>query len=102
MPDRSRELISTGSALEPRGVTWKYRYVSGEPCISVLPWVPSPICLGSVSPSPYRVARHKSPKEPRAAPNNLSSGWETYRQTPVDPPGQSTRDPVIERDRIRS
>jgi hypothetical protein len=25
--------------------------------------------LGSVSPSPYKVARHKSPKEPRTAPN---------------------------------
>jgi hypothetical protein len=25
--------------------------------------VPSPICLGSVSPSPYKVARHKPPPE---------------------------------------
>ncbi len=33
----------------------------------VLTWVPSPICLGSVSRSP-KVARHKSPTDPRSAP----------------------------------
>ena len=30
---------------------------------SVLSGIPSPICLGSVSPSPYKVARRKSPPQ---------------------------------------
>jgi hypothetical protein len=34
--------------------------------------VPSPICLGSVSPSPYKVARRKSPTEPGTAPTTRS------------------------------
>ena len=96
-------------------VTWKDHYVSQEACRSVLSSAPSPICLGSVSPSPYKakeklsqpkkrcqepflalgsppllnrlkrvpdtfsygVARHKSPTEPRTAPNNSCSVWET-------------------------
>ncbi len=37
-----------------RGVTLKVRYVSERFRDSVLTWVPSPICLGSVSPSPYK------------------------------------------------
>ena len=35
-------------------------------------WVPFPIWLGSGSPSPYKVARHKSPTGPRTMPNNSS------------------------------
>jgi hypothetical protein len=46
--------------------------------------IPSPICLGSVSPSPYKVARHKSPTEPRTAPNNLRAASETRRPLPLD------------------
>ena len=69
----------------------KHRYVSRDPCLSVLSWAPSPICLGSVSPSPYKVARHKSPTEPRTAPNHSSSSRETLRQFPVDP--LADRDP---------
>jgi len=47
---------------------------------SVRAWVPPPICvcypcsdsicLGSVPPSPYKVALHKSPTEPRPVPIN--------------------------------
>ena len=47
---------------------------------SVSSRVPSPICLGSVSPSPYKVARHKSPTEPRTAPYTLNSAGETQAQ----------------------
>jgi hypothetical protein len=36
----------------------------------------SPVCLGSVSPSPYKVARRKSPREPWTAPNNASPEME--------------------------
>jgi hypothetical protein len=51
---------------------------------------PSPICLGSVPLSPYKVARHKSPRDPWTGPNNSSSAWITQRQpssgSRVDPP----------------
>jgi hypothetical protein len=36
---------------------------------SLLSRAPSPICLGSVSLSPYKVARHKSPREPETVTN---------------------------------
>jgi len=35
--------------------------------------------LGSVSPSPYKVARRKSPREPRAAPNNSITDLKAQR-----------------------
>ena len=50
---------------------------------SVLSRAPSPICLGSVSLSPYKVARHKSPREPWTAPNNTSLETETQRSFQV-------------------
>jgi len=43
-------------------------------------WVPSPICLGSVSPSP-EVAGHKSPREPRTAPNSRCQNIATFIAT---------------------
>jgi len=37
--------------------------------------------LGSVSPSPYKVARHKSPREPGTAPNSRCSNIATFIAT---------------------
>jgi len=55
-------------------------------------WVPSPICLGSVPPSPYKVARRKSPTEPMIAPKNSNPAQEAAIF-----PSHSTREPVCER-----
>jgi len=55
-------------------------------------WLPSPICLGSVSPSP-EVARHKSPREPRTAQKSSTPAKETQRQSPFEPLDSSPRLP---------
>ena len=49
--------------------------------------IPSPICLGSVSPSPDKVARHKSPRESGTAPKNAASVRKPQRRLIVTPLG---------------
>jgi len=48
------------------------------------------ICLGSVSPSPYKVARRKAPMEPSAAPNDAGLSWETQLRFSVGSLGRRT------------
>ncbi len=77
-PERGRIQVRwLEGRVDSRRVPWKYRYVSRDARSSVLSRAPSPICLGSVSPSPCKVARRKSPTEPWTAPNNSSFGSET-------------------------
>jgi len=70
-------MVGSGGSCSISRQTGNYGYVAGDPRHSVLFGAPSPICLGSVSPSPYKVARHKSPREPRTAPNSWSATGET-------------------------
>jgi hypothetical protein len=59
---------------------------------SVPSWVPSPICLGSVPPSPYKVARRRSPTEPMMEPKNSNPVQEKAIF-----PSHPTTEPVCER-----
>jgi hypothetical protein len=62
----------------------------GRASRSFLSWVPSPICLGSVSPSPYKVALRKSPREPRTGTSNSGPARQTPRHSRLDSPDASS------------
>jgi hypothetical protein len=65
-----------------RRETRKYRLSSGKARRSVLPWVPSPICLGSVSPSPEVKEELSQPAKRCQRPFRMKSPGTNLRGNP--------------------
>jgi len=100
LPHFHRSRYEVSCNMRSGGITSKYPSSARDAERSVVSWAPSPICLGSVPRSPYKVkeglsqpdifshgvARLKSPREPTTPPKSSSSARETYRYFQVIPP----------------